>query len=224
MTTTIAVKIRGDLEERYEEAVEELAEDEPKSKLTRELLEAGFRERDTPLFLHLDLPNKVAAQLENDRASGESDEVVTQRFLAEAVEAREADALDAIDAGEELRSLVERERDPGEPLDDAVRRLLRESCENTQDAKLRQLGGTWGMKTAIGFLLTSVIPLALILTAPSSIAATVGLAAANVMWILGLVAVTISIVANILLARPLRAAFGFEIDDTTTTAETGVGE
>jgi hypothetical protein len=42
----------------------------------------------------LDLPNRVAAQMENDRDRGESDKAVTRRFLIEVVEAREADTLE----------------------------------------------------------------------------------------------------------------------------------
>jgi hypothetical protein len=220
MPKVVGAKVSGDLEERYEEAIADLGEEESKSDVVRELFEEAFSARDEPLFVRLDLPNRVAAQLENDRARGESDEVVTQRFLKEAVEAREADVLDTLDADEELRELVERERDPGESLPVAVRRLLRRGCENTQDARLRRLGGPWGVKTAAGLVLASLIPIALVLTAPSSItsvAAPVGLLTSFVMWILGLVSVIISIVANVLLARPpFRAAFG--VADTTASA------
>ena len=229
MTTVITVKVKGDLEDRYTEALESLGEDETKSEYIREILEAGFRERDVPLFLRLDLPNKVAAQMENDRGRGESDEAVTQRFLREAVREREADALEAIgvEDGDELRSLVERERDPGESLDDAVRRLVRAGAEHTRDARLRRLGGTWGLKTAIGFLLVSIIPLALVLTAPGSIAgvaAAVGVVTSALMWVLGLVAIAISIVANILLARPFRATFGFGVGDAGADTRATAGE
>jgi|APHM01.1.fsa_nt_gi hypothetical protein len=225
MPKVVGAKVSGDLEERYEEAIADLGEEESKSDVVRELLEEAFRGRDEPLFLRLDLPNRVAAQMENDRERGESDEVVTQRFLREAVEAREADVLDHIDADEELRELVERERDPGESLPGAVRRLLRAGCENTQDARLRRLGGTWGMKTATGFILASVVPIVLVLTAPSSImsiAAAVGLLTAFVMWVLAFIAIAISIVANILLARPFRATLGLGVDGMDT--DTGVVE
>jgi predicted sugar kinase len=62
----------------------------------RDLLDRGLRDRDrrAQLFFRLDLPNRVAAQMENDRDRGESDKAVTRRFLIEAVEAREADTLE----------------------------------------------------------------------------------------------------------------------------------
>ena len=229
MTTTVTAKIKGDLEERYHEGLENLGEKEAKSKYIREILEAGFYERDVPLFLQLDLPNKVAAQMENERRPGEGDEVVTQRFLREAVDARDADALEAIgvEEGDELRSLVERERDPGEPLDDAVRRLVRAGAEHTRDARLRRLGGTWGLKTATGFIAASIIPLALVLTAPGSIAGTaaiVGFMTTALMWVIGFVAIVISIVANILLARPFRSTFGFGIGDAGSDTHATAGE
>jgi hypothetical protein len=229
MTTTVTAKIKGELEERYLEGLENLGEKEAKSKYIREILEAGFYERDVPLFLQLDLPNKVAAQMENERRPGEGDEVVTQRFLREAVDARDADALEAIgvEEGDELRSLVERERDPGESLDDAVRRLVRAGAEHTRDARLRRLGGTWGLKTATGFIAASIIPLALVLTAPGSIAGTaaiVGFMTTALMWVIGFVAIVISIVANILLARPFRSTFGFGIGDAGSDTHATAGE
>jgi len=229
MTTTVTAKIKGELEERYLEGLENLGEKEAKSKYIREILEAGFYERDVPLFLQLDLPNKVAAQMENERRPGEGDEVVTQRFLREAVDARDADALEAIgvEEGDELRSLVERERDPGESLDDAVRRLVRAGAEHTRDARLRRLGGTWGLKTATGFIAASIVPLALVLTAPGSIAGTaaiVGFLTTALMWVIGFVAIVISIVANILLARPFRSTLGFGIGDAGSDTRATAGE
>lgn len=229
MTTTVTAKIKGELEERYLEGLENLGEKEAKSKYIREILEAGFYERDVPLFLQLDLPNKVAAQMENERRPGEGDEVVTQRFLREAVDARDADALEAIgvEEGDDLRSVVERERDPGESLDDAVRRLVRAGAEHTRDARLRRLGGTWGLKTATGFIAASIIPLALVLTAPGSIAGTaaiVGFMTTALMWVIGFVAIVISIVANILLARPFRSTFGFGIGDAGGDTRATAGE
>jgi len=227
MTTVITVKVKGDLEDRYLDAKDKLGEEKTKSDLVRELMKAGFRERDVPLFARLDLPNRVAAQMEDDRERGESDEVVIRRFITEAVDAREANVLDAIDAGEDLRDIVKEEQKQGESLDDAVRRLVRAGAEHTRDARLRRLGGTWGAKTAIGFLLVSIIPLALVLTAPGSIAgvaAAVGVVTSALMWVLGLVAIAISIVANILLARPFRATFGFGVGDAGADTRATAGE
>jgi len=136
MTTVITVKVKGDLEDRYLDAKDKLGEEKTKSDLVRELIQAGFRERDVPLFARLDLPNRVAAQMEDDRERGESDEVVIRRFITEAVDAREANVLDAIDAGEDLRDIVKEEQKQGETLDDAVRRLRRIGAEQTTPRRL----------------------------------------------------------------------------------------
>jgi hypothetical protein len=76
---------------------------------------------------------------------------VTRRFLIEAVEAREADTLEQIglDEDDDLRALVEREQNPGDPFDDAVRRLIRAGAEQTQDARLRRLGGSWAGRVVL---------------------------------------------------------------------------
>jgi hypothetical protein len=128
-------------------------DDVTESDFMRDLLDRGLRDRDrrVQLFLRLDLPNRVAAQMENDRDRGESDEAVIRRFLTEAVEAREADTLEkvGIDEDDALRALVEREQNPGEPLDDVVRRLVRAGAEQTQDARLRRLGGSWAGRVVL---------------------------------------------------------------------------
>jgi|APHM01.1.fsa_nt_gi hypothetical protein len=155
MTTVITVKVKGDLEEKYREALEDLAEDETKSELVRNLLERGFRQRNFPLFARLDLPNRVGAQMEDDRERGESDETVTRRFLKEAVEAREADALDAIGGDEDLRNMVDRVREDGEELDEATRRLVRSGVESETAFSPRE-------RAFVGGLLFSLIILPII--------------------------------------------------------------
>jgi hypothetical protein len=97
-----------------------------------------------------------------------------RRFLTEAVEAQEADTHKkiGIDEDDDLRALVEREQNPGEPLDDAVRRLARAGAEQTQDARLRRLGGSWAGRVVLILILLSVVAVAIpLLAVPSEIAA-----------------------------------------------------
>jgi hypothetical protein len=54
---------------------------------------------------------------------------------------------------------------------------------------------------------------------PSEIAVIIAGVSALLLFFLAVIVSVISIVANILLDRPLRAAFGFDTDDTTATTE-----
>lgn len=161
MTTVITVKVKGELEDRYLSAIDSLGEANNKSDLVRELLRAGFRERDVPLFARLDLPNRVAAQIEDDRERGESDEVVIRRFLTEAVGAREATVLDTIDAGEDLRDIVREEQKQGESLDDAVRRLLRTGAGQTTQRLLYRISSFRVILAAVGSFAVAFAPASL---------------------------------------------------------------
>ena len=223
MSELIAAKAKGELLERYEDEREKIDDDDvTESDFIRDLLDRGLRDRRVQLFLRLDLPNRVAAQMENDRDRGESDKAVTRRFLIEAVEAREADTLEkiGIDEDDDLRALVEREQNPKEPLDDAVRRLVRVGAEQTQDARLRRLGGSWAGQMILTLILLSIMTVAIpLFVVPSEMAVIIaGVSALLLFFLAGIVSV-ISIVANILLNRPLRAALGFDTDDTAATAE-----
>ena len=228
MSELLAAKAKGELLERYEDEREKIDDDDvTESDFIRDLLDRGLRDRRVDLFLRFDLPNRVAAQMENDRDRGESDKAVTRRFLTEAVEAREADTLEkvGIDEDDALRALVEREQNPGEPLDDAVRRLVRAGAEQTQDARLRRLGGSWAGRVILTLTLLSVVTVAIpLFVVPSEIAVIIAGVSALLLFFLAVIVSVISIVANILLDRPLRATFGFEIDDTTAKAETGAGD
>ena len=223
MSELIAAKAKGELLERYKDEKEKIDDDGvTESDFIRDLLDRGLRDRRVQLFLRLDLPNRIAAQMENDRDRGESDKAVIRRFLTEAVEAREADTLEkvGIDEDDDLRALVEREQNPGEPLDDAVRRLVRAGAERTQDARLRRLGGSWAGRVVLILILLSVAAVAIpLFVVPSEIAVIIAGVSALLLFFLAMIVSVISIVANILLDRPLRAAFGFEIDDTMATAE-----
>ena len=223
MSELLAAKAKGELLERYEDEREKIDDDDvTESDFIRDLLDRGLRDRRVQLFLRLDLPNRVAAQMENDRDRGESDKAVTRRFLIEAVEAREADTLEkiGIDEDDDLRALVEREQNPKEPLDDAVRRLVRVGAEQTQDARLRRLGGSWAGQMILTLILLSIMTVAIpLFVVPSEMAVIIaGVSALLLFFLAGIVSV-ISIVANILLNRPLRAALGFDTDDTAATAE-----
>ena len=223
MSELLAAKAKGELLERYEDEREKIDDDDvTESDFIRDLLDRGLRDRRVDLFLRLDLPNRVAAQMENDRDRGESDKAVTRRFLTEAVEAREADTLEkvGIDEDDDLRALVEREQNPGEPLDDAIRRLVRAGAEQTQDARLRRLGGSWAGRVILMLTLLSVVTVAIpLFVVPSEIAVIIAGVSALLLFFLAVIVSVISIVANILLDRPLRAAFGLEIDDTTAATE-----
>jgi hypothetical protein len=63
---------------------------------------------------------------------------------------------------------------------------------------------------------TVAIPLFVV---PSEIAVIIAGVSALLLFFLAVIVSVISIVANILLDRPLRAAFGFDTDDTTATTE-----
>jgi len=225
MSKLIAAKAKGELLERYKDEKEKIDDDGvTESDFIRDLLDRGLRDRRAKLFLRLDLPNRVAAQMENDRDRGESDKAVTRRFLIEAVEAREADTLKkiGIDEDDALRTLVEREQNHREPLDDAVRRLVRSGAGQTQDARLRRLGGSWAGRVILMLILLSVVAVAIpLLVVPSEITVIIAGLSALLLFFLAVIVSVISIVANILLDRPLRAAFGFglDTDDTTATAE-----
>ena len=223
MSELLAAKAKGELLERYEDEREKIDDDDvTESDFIRDLLDRGLRDRRVDLFLRLDLPNRVAAQMENDRDRGESDKAVTRRFLTEAVEAREADTLEkvGIDEDDDLRALVEREQNPGEPLDDAIRRLVRAGAEQTQDARLRRLGGSWAGRVILMLTLLSVVTVAIpLFVVPSEVAVIIAGVSALLLFFLAVIVSVISIVANILLDRPFRAAFGFEIDNTTATTE-----
>ena len=223
MSELLAAKAKGELLERYEDEREKIDDDDvTESDFIRDLLDRGLRDRRIDLFLRLDLPNRVAAQMENDRDRGESDKAVIRRFLTEAVEAREADTLEkvGIDEDDALRALVEREQNPGEPLDDAIRRLVRAGAEQTQDARLRRLGGSWAGRVILMLTLLSVVTVAIpLFVVPSEISVIIAGVSALLLFFLAVIVSVISIVANILLDRPLRAAFGLEIDDTTAATE-----
>jgi len=153
MSELIAARASGELLDRFEEEKESLGEDEPESELIRDILDRGLRERRVPLGVRLDLPNRVAARIEDEREAGEAEEEVVRRFLREAVDARDGDALDAIDAGEELRATVEDAREDGEALDDATRRLIRQgataSPSESDGAFERAVGGAFGAAIAV---------------------------------------------------------------------------
>jgi hypothetical protein len=224
MSELIAAKAKGELLERYKDEKEKIDDDGvTESDFIRDLLDRGLRDRRVQLFLRLDLPNRVAAQMENDRDRGESDKTVIRRFLTEAVEAREADTLEkiGIDEDDDLRALVEREQNPGEPLDDAVRRLVRAGAKQTQDARLRRLGGSWAGRVVLTLILLSGVTVAIpLFFVPSEMVVIIASVSALLLFFLAVIVSVISIVANTLLARPLRAAFGFEIDTDDTTATT----
>jgi len=88
MGEIISAQVSGELEERYNEAAEDRDEDLSESAFIREILDEGLYAREQPLFVQLDIPDRIAAQLEADREQGESQEAVIARHLKEAVDGR----------------------------------------------------------------------------------------------------------------------------------------
>jgi hypothetical protein len=133
MSELIAAKAKGDLLERYEEERETLDEDATESELVRDLLERGLDARQLPLYTRIGFSDRLASQLENERPAGVSEEEMLREVAEGGLRARRGDVLDAIDASDELREAVEARREDSEPLDDAVRRLLRQGIAATAD-------------------------------------------------------------------------------------------
>jgi hypothetical protein len=134
MSKVVSAQIRGELLRRFEENAPDEEDEIPRSEYVRNLLDDGL----TPLYAELgveELPDgldTVGARLEDDRKPGEEEAAVVRRFLKDAIDARDADALDKIGAEEELKTAVENVREEGEPLEDAVRRCVRSGVEAEQ--------------------------------------------------------------------------------------------
>jgi hypothetical protein len=85
----------------------------------------------------------ITARLEDDleerynaaeaEAPEENKSAVLRSVVADGLDAKDRDVLDAIGASDELRVAVEARRKEGEPLDDAARRLLREGTDASED-------------------------------------------------------------------------------------------
>jgi hypothetical protein len=81
----------------------------------------------------------ITARLEDDleerynaaeeAAPEENKSAVLRSVVADGLDAKDRDVLEAIEASDELREAVEARREEGEPLDDAARRLLREGAQ-----------------------------------------------------------------------------------------------
>jgi len=107
----------------------------------------------------------ITARLEDDleerynaaeaAAPEENKSAVLRSVVADGLDAKDRDVLDAIDASDELREAVEARREEGEPLDDAARRLLREGADASEELerertpKERALGAA-GVATVVG--------------------------------------------------------------------------
>jgi len=128
MSELIAAKAKGELLDRYQEAADDLGDDETESELVRDLLDRGLTAKELPLYVRLGFPNQVGAQLEDMREPGEGREAVLREVVEDGLTYRNADVLDKIDASDELREQVEQARDDGEQLDDTVRRLVRQGA------------------------------------------------------------------------------------------------
>ncbi|MFW6382423.1 MAG: hypothetical protein ACOCZD_00100 [Haloferacaceae archaeon] len=162
MSELIAAKAKGELLERYKEENSKKSDAKTESELIRELLDAGLRARQEPLYVRLGLPNRHAARLEDVREAGEDEEDVVRRALRDAVESWDDDVLDTLGASDDLREEVEAAREDGETLDDAVRRLLRVGVETateretTDTIRSRVLGAVtvaivFGLPTYAGY-------------------------------------------------------------------------
>jgi hypothetical protein len=132
----VSAQLEGKLLERYE-AEEEERDVGNKSEYLRALLRDGLDAREQTAYDRVDLPERLAARLEDERGVGDREKDVLREVVEDGLGARRGDALDAIGAGDNLRRRVEKHRDEGEPLDDAIRRLVRTGVESGGESTLK---------------------------------------------------------------------------------------
>ena len=133
----VSAQLEGKRLERYEDA-EEAEGMGNKSEFLRSVVEDGLDAREQTAYQAAGLSDRLAAQLEDEREFYDDEADILLEVVEDGLTARRGDALDAIGADDELRAAVEDAREDGEPLDDTVRRLLRDSAEDGDSAAGRQ--------------------------------------------------------------------------------------
>jgi hypothetical protein len=124
----VSAQIRGDRKERYKRHRDERPEGASKSEFLRNLIDAGLDTREQSVYTRLGCKPKLRTAIEELREPEQEREDVIVQLLREAVEARDADSVEAL-VNEDLRDRITAIADEGEPIDDAARRLLREGVE-----------------------------------------------------------------------------------------------
>jgi hypothetical protein len=153
----VSAQIRGDRKERYLRHRDERPEGASKSEFLRNLIDVGLDTREQSVYTRLGCKPKLRTAIEELREPEQEREDVIIELLREAVEARDADAVETL-ADDNLRDRVEALADEGEPVDDAARRLLRNAVEEEEGE------GSWirqrAQFTALMLVLTGVPALA----------------------------------------------------------------
>jgi len=152
MPRMISAQLDGKRLDRYEDAEGEERMGN-QSEFLRSVLDDGLDAREQTTFQAAELPDRLAAQLEDEREFHHDEADILREVVEDGLVARRGDALDAIDAGEELRATVEDAREDGEALDDATRRLIRQgataSPSGSGGAFERAVGGAFGAAIAV---------------------------------------------------------------------------
>lgn len=130
MSDVISFRADEDMADEIRREMENDPDDPSRSEATKRLVREAVDARRRPLWLRVGMSDRRAAQLENLRRQGESEDDLARELLGEALEAREADVLDAIGASDELREAVEEHKKEGETLRDTTARLLRLGAES----------------------------------------------------------------------------------------------
>lgn len=150
MSRMVSAQLEGKLLERYE-AEEEERDVGNKSEYLRALLRDGLDAREQTAYDRVDLPERLAARLEDERGVGDREKDVLREVVQDGLDARRGDALDAIGADDDLRRRVEKHQNEGEPLDDAIRRLVRTGVDNGDETTWKDRAK---VAAVIGFAMT----------------------------------------------------------------------
>jgi hypothetical protein len=164
----VSAQLEGKLLERYEEE-EERENVGNKSEYLRSLLRDALDAREQTAYDRVDLPERLAARLEDERGVGDREKDILREVVEDGLDSRRGDALDAIGADDDLRRRVEKHQNKGEPLDDTLRRLVREGVET---------GGEKSWKERVEIMLI----LSLVMLLPTTAAATGGITS-GLIWI-----------------------------------------
>jgi hypothetical protein len=137
MSRVVGAQIQGELLEEYETHVEEQTEEVAvsDSEVLRNIIRNGIDYEENPYEL-LDLPDEVAAHVEDDREDGEGRRGPIKRAIQDGIESRRGDTVDGIGGDEDLRDMVERAREDGEELDETIRRLVRDGVDSNTGMSL----------------------------------------------------------------------------------------
>lgn len=138
MSRVISFRTDDEVGELLDRMADKSDEDLTRSDVTKRLVEEAAEARLTPLWLRVGLSDRRAAQIEDIRQPGETEEDVARELLADAIDRRDEDVLDMIDATPELRETVEGAREEGESLDDVVARLIRVGANSAAPRTLRE--------------------------------------------------------------------------------------